>query len=78
MSHPPRIREVVTRGTVLRFRLYASLKTWLYAGNSENPALLAARAAVTMRPVRTISREVAARLTPQRLYAGLRQLAKKR
>ena len=40
----------------------------LYAGNSEYPALLAASAAVTMRPVRTISREVL--VTPQRPYAG--------
>jgi hypothetical protein len=54
-------------------KVQASLKTWLYAGNSEYPALLAVIAAVKMRPVRTISREVARkRLTPQRLYAGLR------
>ena len=33
-------------------------KTWLYAGNSEHPALLVF-GSVTMRPVRTISREVA-------------------
>ena len=40
----------------------------LYAGNSEHPALLATFVAVTMRPVRTISREVF--VTPQRPYAG--------
>jgi hypothetical protein len=41
----------------------------LYAGNSVYPALLVARsAAVTTRPVRTISREVL--VTPQRPYAG--------
>src|SRR5437588_892969 len=40
----------------------------LYAGNSEYPTLLAASAAVTTRPVRTISREVL--VTPQRPYAG--------
>jgi hypothetical protein len=40
-------------------KVLASLsKTWLYAGNSEHPALLAPTGEVKTRPVRTISREV--------------------
>src|SRR5205807_1265375 len=49
-------------------------KTRLYAGTSEYPALLVAGRRVTMRSVRTISREVAPLgLTPQRPHAGARR-----
>jgi hypothetical protein len=47
-------------------------KTWLYAGTSEYPTLLVASWRVTMRSVRTISREVTLGVTPQRPHAGAR------
>jgi hypothetical protein len=48
-----------------------AVRIWLYAGNSEYPALLAALAAVKMRRVRTISRkDLSTELeNPQRPYA---------